>query len=60
MLVYYLNVVNAPVKLECCNDLFAAFQRRKVLLVIANRFLQFRNFHVQSVDDGGAILHLQG
>ena len=59
VLVYYLYVVNAPVKLERGNDLLAAFQCRQILFVITYGLLQFRNFSVQSVDHRRIVLRLQ-
>ena len=59
VLVYYLYVVNAPVKLERGNDLLAAFQCRQILFVITHGLLQFRNFSVQSIDHRRIVLRLQ-
>ncbi len=54
-----MNVVNAAVKFKRSNNLFAAFERSQILLVITDRFLQFGNLDVECIYHSRIVLRLQ-
>ena len=59
VLIYHLHVVNASVILKRGDNLFAAFERSQILLVITYRFLQFGDFCIERAYYSRVILRLQ-